>query len=183
MTALAFYTGPDYIEADVRIGPPALGPLREGAAGEFSRWFDEAQERDDVCYFSVYSGQAVVGQILLHDENASAGESLVGYHIFEPGQRGQGIGTKALTLLKRFVAGQTKLRRLVVITSRDNLASQKLARKCSFVHIGAPREDPENGMVFEWMVPRDCTDEDQARGRYSAAACDQSGAGPGRQIR
>jgi RimJ/RimL family protein N-acetyltransferase len=135
----AFYTGPDYSLKGVRIGPPAVGLLREGAAAEFSRWFDEAQERDDVCYFSVYSGQVLVGQILPHGRNT--GETLVGYHIFEPGQRGRGIGTKALTLLKRFVAEQTELRRVVIITSRDNPASRRLARKCGFVHIGAPRED------------------------------------------
>jgi RimJ/RimL family protein N-acetyltransferase len=140
----------------VRIGAPAFGLLLDGAAGEFSRWFDKAQERNDVCYFSIYSGQALVGRILLHDENAS--ESLVGYHIFEPHQRGRGIGTKALTFLKRFVAEQTELSRLVIITSRDNLTSRRLASKCGFVFIGASREDPENGMVFEWMVTRDHTD-------------------------
>lgn len=154
-----FYKGPHYSLKGVCIGPPAAGLLREGAAAEFSRWFDEAQERDDVCYFSVYSGRALVGQILLHDENA--GESLVGYHVFEPGQRGRGIDTKALTLLKRFVAEQTELSRLVIITSRDNFASRRLATRCGFMHVGASREDPENGMVFEWIVPREHTDGDQ----------------------
>jgi RimJ/RimL family protein N-acetyltransferase len=151
---MAFYTGSGYWQDGVSIGPPAVGPLRAGAAGEFARWFFEAPERDDVCYFSIYIGQALVGQILLHDIDTSTGESLVGYHIFEPRQRGQGIGTKALTLLERFAAERTGLRRLVIITSRDNLASQALARKCGFVLTGVPREDPENGLVFEWTVPR-----------------------------
>ena len=151
---MAFYAGPDHVKKGVRIGPPAIGPLREGAAGEFSRWFDQARERDDVCYFSIYSDKALVGQILLHDVDPSAGENLVGYHVFEPVQRGRGIGTKALTLLKRFVAEQTELRKLVIITSRDNFASRRLAWKCGFVHVGVPREDPENGMVFEWVVSR-----------------------------
>ncbi|HET7272314.1 MAG TPA: GNAT family protein [Rubrobacter sp.] len=151
-----FYAGPDYSLEGLRIGPPAVELPREGVAAEYSRCFDEVQEGDDICYFSVYSGKALFGQILVHEENA--GESLVGYHIFEPDLRGQGLGTKTLTLLKRFVAEKTKLSRLVIITSRDNLASRRLARKCGFVHIGASREDPENEMVFEWMVLRYHTD-------------------------
>jgi len=121
---MALYTGPSYWQDDVSIGPPAVGPLRAGAAGGFARWFLEAPERDDVCYFSIYVGRALVGQILLHDIDATTGESLVGYHVFEPRQRGRGTGTKALTLLERFAAERTRLRRLVIITSRDNLASQ-----------------------------------------------------------
>ncbi len=151
---MAFYTGSGYWQDGVSIGPPAVGPLRAGAAGGFARWFLEAPERDDVCYFSIYVGWVLVGQILLHDIDASTGESLVGYHVFEPHRRGQGTGTKALTLLERFAAEQTELRKLVIITSRDNLASQALARKCGFVLTGPPREDPENGLVFEWTVPR-----------------------------
>jgi len=151
---MALYTGPSYWQEGVSIGPPAIGPLRAGAAGGFARWFLEAPERDDVCYFSIYVGRALVGQILLHDIDATTGESLVGYHVFEPRQRGRGTGTKALTLLERFAAERTRLRRLVIITSRDNLASQALARKCGFVLTGTPREDPENGLVFEWTIPR-----------------------------
>lgn len=96
----------------------------------------------------------MVGQILLHDMDADTGESLVGYHVFEPHRRGQRTGTKALTLLERFAAEQTGLRKLVIITSQDNLASQALARKCGFVLTGASRKDPENGLVFEWTAPR-----------------------------
>lgn len=151
---MAFYSGQSYSQDGVRIGPPALGPLRAGAAGGFARWFFEAPERDDACYFSIYVGRALVGQIFLHDMDADKGESLVGYHVFEPDQRRRGTGTKALTLLERFAAEQTGLRKLVIITSRDNLASQALARKGGFVLAGSPREDPENGLVFEWTIPQ-----------------------------
>ncbi|MGH3148987.1 MAG: GNAT family N-acetyltransferase [Rubrobacter sp.] len=143
---MAFYAGPDYEHEGVRIGQPAAG-----MAGK-TRWFAEARRREDVCLFPVYAGGALVGEIFLHDQDEGSGESLVGYHIFEPALRGRGTGTKALTLLKRFVAERTGLRRLVIITSRDNRASQALARRCGFTHTGAPREDPENGMVFEWLV-------------------------------
>jgi RimJ/RimL family protein N-acetyltransferase len=46
------------------------------------------------------------------------------------------------------------LRRLVVITSDDNVASQRIARKCGFVPIGPPREDPLHGVCLEWRVAR-----------------------------
>jgi RimJ/RimL family protein N-acetyltransferase len=45
------------------------------------------------------------------------------------------------------------LKKLVIITSRDNLASQRIAQKCGFQYVGASREDPVNDMVFEWYVP------------------------------
>jgi RimJ/RimL family protein N-acetyltransferase len=41
----------------------------------------------------------------------------------------------------------------VVITSDDNVPSQRIALKCGFVHIGPPREDPAHGMCLEWCVP------------------------------
>ena len=151
---MAFYSGQGYSQDAVRIGPPALELLRTGAAGGVARWFFEVPRRDNACYFSVYVGRELVGQIFLHGIDTDRGESLVGYHVFEPRQRGRGTETKALTLLKRFAAERTGLRRLVIITSRDNLASQALARKCGFVLTGTSREDPENGLVFEWTIPR-----------------------------
>ena len=69
--------------------------------------------------------------------------------------RGRGTGTKMLTLLQRYVREETTLRRLVAITSDDNVASQRIALKCGFVHTGPPREDPVHGMCFEWRVPED----------------------------
>jgi RimJ/RimL family protein N-acetyltransferase len=148
---MAYYSGRTYTDAEVSIGPPTFALLRNGAAGPFTRWFVVAQDRADICYFSIYSNTSLVGQIFLHDVNP-AGERLIGFHMFDPAQRGRGIGTKALTMLKRFVIEQTELRRLVIITSQANLGSQAIARRCGFLHTGAPREDHEDGMVFELHV-------------------------------
>jgi RimJ/RimL family protein N-acetyltransferase len=120
-------------------------------AGE--HWLQRAEQGDDTYYFGVFLGERLVGQILLHDIDPGTGEALVAYHLFEPDLRGRGIGTRALGLLGQFVADETGLRRLVMITSSDNIASRRIAEKNGFVHIGAPREDP-SGVLMIWDVRR-----------------------------
>ena len=155
---MAFYTGQPYGQDQVTIGSPEPNLLPSIVAtsdvkDSIEHWFLEAQRREDILYFSIFLDQKLIGQILLHEMNAHTGESLVAYHLFSPQMRGQGIGTQALRLLKSYVLRQTTLKKLVIITSRDNLASQYIARKCEFQDVGTSREDPVNGMVFEWYVP------------------------------
>jgi RimJ/RimL family protein N-acetyltransferase len=132
----------------------------------FNHWLAEAQVRDDIYYFAILVRGAPVGQILLHDTNRVTGESLVAYHLFDPGIRRHGIGTQALGLLQRFVASAMALKKLVIITSRDNVASQHIALKCGFMHVGVPREDPINGLVLTWDVPRRTVEESNDRFRH-----------------
>ncbi len=158
---MAFYSGQHYYQDQVSIGPPDLGfgRLQSIFIGSDVRyamehWVSEAQEQEDILYFSILLGKDLIGQILLHDLNLDMGESLIAYHLFDPQQRGQGIGTQALCLLQSYVLNQTALKKLIIITSHDNLASQSIARKCGFQYVGASWEDPVNDMVFEWHVPR-----------------------------
>lgn len=122
-------------------------------AGTVEKWLSEAVERQDVYYFSIYAGEELVGQIFLHDINEQAGEALVGYHLFEASRRGAGAGSAALALLQEFVIRSTGLLRLVIITASDNRASQRVAQKCGFRYVSAPRED-SRGKVFRWDVWR-----------------------------
>jgi RimJ/RimL family protein N-acetyltransferase len=152
---MAFYTGQPYRQDQVSIGPPDLSVLPSislvsDVRDSIEHWVSEAGRREDILYFSVFLGQELVGQILLHDLNVQTRESLIAYHLFHPQARGQGIGTQALRLLQSHVLRQTSLKKLVIITSRDNLASQTIARKGQFQYVGASREDPVNEMVFEW---------------------------------
>lgn len=152
---MTLHAGQSLSAGDVRIGPAVPDEVARTAkgvdvAGSVQHWLRAAAERDDVRYFAVYWREHLVGQILLHDINYNSGESLVAYHLFEPRHRGKGIGTTALRLLQQFVVGETSLTRLVIITSDDNVASQRIAQKCDFVHVGASREDPAHGMVFAW---------------------------------
>jgi RimJ/RimL family protein N-acetyltransferase len=153
------YAGPPLVDGDVALRTPDVAALRStGIARDVvtavHHWLATAQERADVLYFAVHRGSALVGQILLHDWDGATGESLVAYHLFRPVHRGHGTGTRALALLQRYAAEQTGLRSLVVITSSDNTASRRVAEKRGFVHLGAPREDPD-GVLLRWVAPRE----------------------------
>ena len=151
---MTLHAGCIYQSGNVRLCPPDPEAVRKvpkspDVADSVDRWLSAALERDNVYYFSICCGDEIVGQILLHDVDWQSGESLVGYHLFRPDHRGIGIGTKALVLLQEFVAEQGRLAKLVIITSKDNIASQRVAQKCGFAYAGAPREDPA-GLVFQW---------------------------------
>lgn len=155
---MVFYTGQFYRQDRVSIGPPDLSLLSALTIAPDVKyaveyWVSEAQTSEDILYFSIFVEQELVGQVLLHDLNVDTGESLVAYHLFRPQMRGQGFGTKALSLLQSYILQQTALKKLVIITSRDNLASQRIALKCGFQYVGVSREDPVNDMVFAWHVP------------------------------
>ena len=47
-----------------------------------------------------------------------------------------------------YILRTTTFKQFVIITSRDNLASEQIARKCGFEYLGAPRED----LVNRWFL-------------------------------
>lgn len=154
---MGLYNGVRYADGDISIGVPNVVAIQSAhKQADFDesmgKWLDRTVEDDHICYFGIYLGHLVIGQIFLHDIESVAKTALVGYHIFERSFRGRGFGTVALRLLQRYVAERTYLIRLCAITSRDNLASRSIGRKCGFVEIGPSREDPENGIVMEWLV-------------------------------
>ncbi len=113
-----------------------------------------ARTRQDAYYFAIYRRAEAVGQIFLHDVDRHAATALVGYHLFEAHARGRGVGTRALGLLQEYAAEETDLKRLVIITTRDNAASRRVAEKRGFEYVGPQREHPEIGLCFSWDVPR-----------------------------
>jgi RimJ/RimL family protein N-acetyltransferase len=146
-----------YIDGQISIETPdvlavRLAPKAADVAPAVDHWLALVDDLE-VYYFSIYSSGTLVGQILLHDIDLSSGTSLVAYHLFLPDYRGQGIGTRALRLLQEFVHTTLGLHQLIIITSRDNVASQRLAEKCGFVYSGPSREDPVTGLVYTWNVP------------------------------
>jgi RimJ/RimL family protein N-acetyltransferase len=155
-TGVTLRAGRSLASGDVWIGPPVPEDIARAAkaadvAESVQHWLRAALERDDVYYFAIQWRDHLVGQILLHDIDRPSRESLVAYHPFEPSHRGNGIGTTALRLLQEFVVAESDLARLVIITSDDNVASQRVALKCGFAYTGASREDPVHGMVFAWQ--------------------------------
>ena len=138
---MAIDNGPSYSQDQLSIGQPDIGLLQAASIASDVRvpveyWVSEASRHDDILCFSIFLGRDPIGQILLHDLNMHTGESLVAYHPFDLQLRGRGLGTQALQLLKSYVLERTTLKKLIMITSRDNLASQKIALKCGFRYAG-----------------------------------------------
>ncbi len=154
---MPLYAGPSYCHQDVCIGSPDLerlstAPKVADILDAATFYLNTAPTRSDIYYFCIYQQGTPIGQIILHDIDWQTGESLVAYHLFLPEYRGRGKGTTALALLQRYVRSATPLTRLVLITSRDNPASQRIAAKCQFELLGPAREDPEQLLVFAWDV-------------------------------
>ncbi len=153
---MTLHQGEIYQSGTVSLRPPQPEMIQhtqksEDVREEVDWWLSQAAKSEQITYFSVFEGQTLVGQILLHDIDETAKEALIAYHLFQPDFRGRGIGTRMLGLLKQFVVAETDLKSLIIITSRDNEASQKVAQKCGFQYAGKPREDPVNGLVYQLM--------------------------------
>jgi RimJ/RimL family protein N-acetyltransferase len=149
---MTFYTGPDLSDGVVSLRAPGPADLRQAEPAEdvepaFRHWIAAARSEADVHYFGVYIGSRLAGQILLHDIDPASREALIAYHLFDPAFRGQGYGSRALALLISYLHS-IELLRVFIITSRDNIASQRIAEKSGFTYAGPSREDPVNGMVF-----------------------------------
>jgi RimJ/RimL family protein N-acetyltransferase len=152
---VALHEGRAYRENGVSLEAPVpaiirAAPLAEDLRASEAHWLTEALSDESVYYFAVCENGRVVGQILLHDIDHENKTALVAYALFALSSRRRGIGTTMLKLLQRFVVEATTIEKLVIITSRDNVASQRIAEKCGFRFTGTSREDPVNGMVFEW---------------------------------
>ena len=149
---MTIYAGPDLSDGVVALRAPDPADLRQvepapDVEPAFRHWLAVAQSGANVHYFGVYVGNRLAGQIMLHDIDPTAGEALIGYHLFDPEFRGKGYGSRALDLLLSYVH-TLNLLRVFIITSRDNIASQRIAEKSGFSYDGPSREDPVNGMVF-----------------------------------
>jgi RimJ/RimL family protein N-acetyltransferase len=110
--------------------------------GAVQEWSSRAESEHGILYFSIQAGDDVVGQIFLHDIDEYNHEALVGHHLFQQAWRGRGIGSHALILLQQYVTRKTTLKRLMLITAGENIASRRAAKKAGFRYAGSPREDP-----------------------------------------
>src|SRR5206468_4955684 len=104
--AMTLHSGRRFERDGVAIGSVDVEAVRTSrvaadVAESTAYWLDQALQRSDVYYFSIYSADKPIGQILLHDISSSGDTSLVAYHVFRPASRGKGIGTKALKLLQQ----------------------------------------------------------------------------------
>ncbi|MGP5127329.1 GNAT family N-acetyltransferase [Brachybacterium tyrofermentans] len=153
--AVVIYDGKSLVDGSIAIGPILVGDVDAEHADTIAEpsmgWIDRSIRDDSCLYFGITSPDGLVGQILLHDISLDAREGLIAYHLFCPAARGRGTGTAALQLLQGYIERTRIVQTAVIITSRDNLPSQRLALRCGFRFQGAPREDPE-GHVYTWSV-------------------------------
>jgi ribosomal-protein-alanine N-acetyltransferase len=87
----------------------------------------------------VDSKDIVVGRVLYYPTVPYLSELELGYHLFDTAQAGKGIVTEALRLLVRYLFATRSLNRLRLVIDTENLASRRVAEKCSFRHEGTTR--------------------------------------------
>ena len=114
-------------------------------------WFERARWDNGCYYFCLQHEGNVAGQVIVHDIDWEAKEAMVGYHLFRSENRGRGLGSAALIALCEYAFGRLGLRRLVAITSYDNVASRRIAAKAGFRELGPAREGP-NLVVYEQLA-------------------------------
>ncbi len=143
---MAVYDGPPFRCAAIDLVSPDRDRLLPALAAADIRergWYGRAASDDTCLFFGIERGRRPVGQIVLHDIDRRAKEAMVAYHVFQPADRGHGTGTAALRALCNYAFRELGLRRLVIITSLDNVASRRIAEKCDFRELGPVHEGPE----------------------------------------
>lgn len=74
----------------------------------------------------------------------------IGYTIFDPQRRGQGIMTEVLSLFADYLFQSTNIHRVQLIIADGNIASEKVAQKCGFTYEGMARQ-----AMFQRGIHRD----------------------------
>jgi RimJ/RimL family protein N-acetyltransferase len=142
----------------VQLGRARAEEVRATAADAVVRtsmnWIDRAESEDSILYFGIYRDSNLVGQIFLHDISEAEQEALIAYHLFTESVRRLGTGTQALRLLQLYLISTRLVRTAIIITSKDNPASQRLATRCGFAFRGSAREDPA-ALAYQWRVPQE----------------------------
>lgn len=142
---MSFYSGNPLAAGFISIHKPEEEEMRGALASaqlspEQANWFERARDNASTLYFAISARGHIVGQIFLHDMDRGSCAAMAGYHIFRKRDRGRGIGTTALALLCTYSAVELHLRRLVAITSHDNVASRRTAEKAGFRYKGPATE-------------------------------------------
>jgi RimJ/RimL family protein N-acetyltransferase len=81
----------------------------------------------------------ILGRVQFYPTVSYLSELELGYHIFDRTERGKGIASEALQLLARYLFDTRPVNRLRLVIHTDNLASRRVAEKCSFRHEGTSR--------------------------------------------
>jgi RimJ/RimL family protein N-acetyltransferase len=117
-------------------------PLRIPAEATFKRRFHETGfwSEDYGRFLIVNATEEIVGSIWFSKSIPYFDGLEIGYVVFAPQHRGQGIMTEALSLCTDYLFQSTKIHRVQLIIAEGNIASERVAQKCGFTYEGMARQ-------------------------------------------
>lgn len=117
-------------------------PLHIRSETTFKRQFHETGfwNDDDGRMLIVIPEDEIVGSIWFFKSVPYFDGLEIGYTLFDPQRRGQGIMTEALSLLTDYLFQSRNIHRVQLIIADGNVASEKVAQKCGFTYEGTARQ-------------------------------------------
>jgi ribosomal-protein-alanine N-acetyltransferase len=117
-------------------------PLRIPAEATFTRQFHETGfwSEDYGRFLIVNPADEIIGSIWYFQSIPYFDGLEIGYTMFAPQQRGQGIMTEALSLFADYLFQSAKIHRLQLLIAEGNIASERVAQKCGFTYEGTARQ-------------------------------------------
>ena len=117
-----------------RFIPHIPRPYTEDDARAYVKLTTDLQEDGTRLPFAIE--EAETGELLGAIDVRLGDEGSIGYWI-GPWARNRGVATRALTLLSQWAIDEGGVRRLLLMTHPENVASQRVAEKAGFRRIGA----------------------------------------------
>jgi len=117
-------------------------PLHIPAEATFKRQFHETgfwNEDYGRCLI-INATEEIVGSMWFFQSIKIRDGLEIGYVVFDPQQRRQGIMTEALSLCVDYLFQSTKIHRVQLIIAEGNIASERVAQKCGFTYEGTARQ-------------------------------------------
>jgi RimJ/RimL family protein N-acetyltransferase len=117
-------------------------PLHIPPEATFKRQFHETGfwSEDYGRFLIVNATDEIVGSIWFFKSIPYFDGLEIGYTMFDPQQRRQGIMTEALSLCVDYLFQSTKIHRVQLIIAEENIASERVAQKCGFTYEGTARQ-------------------------------------------
>ena len=117
-------------------------PLRIPSEATFKRQFHATGfwSEDYGRFLIVNATEEIVGRIYFFKSIPYFDGLEIGYTMFDPHQRRQGIMTEALSLCVDYLFQSTKIHRVQFIIAEGNIASERVVQKCEFTYEGTARQ-------------------------------------------
>jgi RimJ/RimL family protein N-acetyltransferase len=115
-------------------------PLRIPSEATFKRQFHETGFWSEAYgqFLIVNATEEIVGSIRFFKSTPYFDGLEIGYDVFDPHQRRQGIMTDSLCV--DYLFQSTKIHRVQLIIAEGNIASERVAQKCGFTYEGTARQ-------------------------------------------